>query len=73
MALTPAEKQRRYRERHKDRPTPAQEIRALKARVAELEGLLRQKSEMDEIHIKAIDSSVIDQWERALGRKGGRR
>ena len=69
MALTPAEKQRRYRERHKDRPSPAQEIRALKARIAELEDLVRQQSASETISIKAIDNAVIDQWEQALGRK----
>ena len=69
MALTPAEKQRRYRERHKDRPTQAQQIRLLKNRIAELEAHISRENSAEQISIKAIDNSIIDQWEAALGRK----
>ena len=72
MALTPAEKQRRYRERHKNRPTPAQQIEMLKARVAELEQQLKSLSEPETVPLKSIDTSIIHQWEQALGRPGKR-
>jgi hypothetical protein len=71
MALTPAEKQKRYRLRHRDRPTPAQKIIMLEARIAELEAQLRAATEPDQRppSLQAIDESVIAEWERALGRK----
>jgi len=71
MALTPAEKQRRYRERNKDRPTPAKQIRELKARVAELEAKLGGVPDPINITIQAIDDTVFHQWEQAMGRKKG--
>jgi len=68
MALTPAEKQRRYRERHRDRPTPAQEIAMLKARIADLERQLRGEPEpLPDRSLKAVDATVIAEWERARG------
>ncbi|CAA7624015.1 hypothetical protein [Magnetospirillum sp. SS-4] len=71
MALTPAEKQRRYRQRHKDRPTQAQKIVMLEARIAELEAQLRVATGADagrnHSH-QTIDETVIAEWERALGR-----
>ena len=69
MALTPAEKQRRYRERHKDRPSPAQKIKALQDRVAELEAQIRAALTHDVTPLKSIDHLIISQWEQALGRK----
>ena len=69
MALTPAEKQRRYRERHKDRPTSAQQIRMLTDRIAQLEAQLRGDPCDAPITLKNIDLTIIDQWETALGRK----
>ena len=72
VALTPAEKQRRYRERHKDRPTPAQQIRMLTERIAQLEAQLRGDPGDNPITLKNIDPTIIDQWETALGRKKGR-
>ena len=69
MALTPAEKQRRYRERHKDRPSPAQQIKALVTRIAELEAQIREASTHNVTPLKNIDHSIIAQWEQALGRK----
>jgi hypothetical protein len=71
MALTPAEKQRRYRERHKDRLTPAQEIAALKARVAELEAPPQRAAEPADHSIAVVDHDIIAEWERARGRKLG--
>ena len=71
MALTPAEKQKRYRQRHKDRPTQAQKIARLEARIAELEAQLRAASGTGtepRQHLQAIDESIIAEWERALGR-----
>ena len=71
MALTPAEKQKRYRQRHKDRPTQAQRIAMLEARIAELEAQLRAaRNPGAEPHhsLQAIDATVIAEWERALGR-----
>ena len=70
VALTPAEKQRRYRERHKDRPSAAQQIRMLKARVAELEAQLRGEPPPDPQPVKSIDTSMVEQWQAAMGRKG---
>jgi len=68
MALTPAEKQRRYRERHRDRPTPAQEIAVLKARIADLERQIRGEPEPSaDRSLTAVDEAVIAEWERARG------
>ncbi len=71
MALTPAEKQRRYRQRHRDQPTQAQKIAMLEARVVELEAQLKAASGLDtgsQGSHQAIDETVIAEWERALGR-----
>ena len=71
MALTPAEKQKRYRLRHRDRPTPAQKIIMLEARIAELEAQLRTATGADtgqEHSPQTIDESVIAEWERAMGK-----
>jgi cell division septum initiation protein DivIVA len=69
MALTPAEKQKRYRDRYRDRPSPAQEIKALKARVAELESQIQGAAAQETPPLQMIDNAIIDQWEQALGRK----
>ncbi len=71
MALTPAEKQRRYRQRHKGRPTQAQKIALLEARIAELEAQLKAATGADagqDHSPQTIDETVIAEWERALGK-----